>query len=233
MRRVHAMGTFWIAKQSLEHLESIRLHELNAVLELIPPESHILEIGAGTGWQAQALERQGHHVEAIDLASSNYRENMIWPVTDYDGERIPYPPNSFDIVFSSNVLEHIPHLHEFQSEIHRVLKPTGHAIHVVPSSTWSLWTNITTVLRYWSMANAHGEHASNAWQEIIQFSQRTWTTLFEATGWTVTVRKPIRLLYSGCSIMDSRLSIPFRAKLSYVLGGSCNLFMLKSDSTAP
>jgi 2-polyprenyl-3-methyl-5-hydroxy-6-metoxy-1,4-benzoquinol methylase len=226
MRRARTTATFWVAEQSLAHLESIRLHELSAVLELIPPESHILEIGAGTGWQAQALERQGHKVSAIELASSNYRDRKVWPVTEYDGEHIPYAPHSFDIVFSSNVLEHIPHVREFQREIHRVLKPTGHAIHVVPSSTWSVWTNLTTLLKYWTIARPHGEHAANATVEIFHFSRRAWIDLFESSGWIVTLHKPVRLFYSGCSVMDQRLSMRSRAKLSYLLGGSCNLFML-------
>ena len=130
--RIHAVATFWIAKQSLEHLEAIRMQELSTALEHIPAGSSILEIGAGTGWQARELERHGHAVSAIDLASSNYRAHLVWPVTEYDGEHIPFPNNSFDIVFSSNVLEHIPHLPEFETEIIRVLKPTGQLLLNVP-----------------------------------------------------------------------------------------------------
>ena len=227
--RIHAVATFWIAKQSLEHLEAIRMQELSTALEHIPAASSILEIGAGTGWQARELERHGHAVSAIDLASSNYRAHLVWPVTEYDGEHIPFPNNSFDIVFSSNVLEHIPHLPEFETEIIRVLKPTGRAIHVVPSSSWCVWTNFTTLLKHWSVAKPDGEHSSTATAEILTFARRSWRKLFKSNGWLVVQQKPIRLFYSGCSIMDRRLSINLRIKLSYLLGGSCILFVLQSN----
>ena len=232
-QRLHAIGTCWIAKQSLDHLEAIRLHELQAVLELIPPRSSVLEIGAGTGWQARALAEHGHQVSAVEVASSNYREELVWPVTEYDGEHIPFPPDSFDIVFSSNVLEHIPNVREFQRELHRVLKPGGSAIHVVPSSAWSLWTNLTTVLKQWRIAEPHGEHAKNATVEILQFRRQAWENLFTKSGWSVIVQKPIRLFYSGCSIMDRRLGIASRVKLSYLLGGACHLFVLRPRANGP
>jgi len=132
---------------SLKHLKAIRLDELNKVVLEIKTEklsgSKLLEIGAGTGWQAKALTQQGYTVEAIDVKESNYSEERIWPVLDYDGKTIPFYDNYFDVIFSSNVLAHIPHLEDFQAEIKRVLKYDGIVIHVVPSGSWRFWTNIT------------------------------------------------------------------------------------------
>jgi SAM-dependent methyltransferase len=67
----------------------------------------------------------------------------VWPVRDYDGVNIPFPNEQFDVVFSSNVLEHIPHVESFQKEIQRVLKPGGIAVHCIPTPTWRLWTTFT------------------------------------------------------------------------------------------
>jgi ubiquinone/menaquinone biosynthesis C-methylase UbiE len=133
---------------SLEHLEPIRLYELDKVLSLVSELKTekknliILEVGAGTGWQAKKLNENGYTVKAIDIEDSDYSDNRIWPITNYDGKRIPFTDNYFDIVFSSNVLEHISHLDEFQIEMQRVLKSDGIAIHIVPSGSWRLWTNI-------------------------------------------------------------------------------------------
>jgi SAM-dependent methyltransferase len=66
----------------------------------------------------------------------------VWPITDYDGRRIPFPDQSFDVVFSSNVLEHIPHVESFQAEIQRILRPGGIAVHLVPSASWRVWTSL-------------------------------------------------------------------------------------------
>lgn len=131
---------------NLRYLESIRLSELENVLTEIksekPGRNIILEIGAGTGCQTKKLSENGYMVEAIDIEDSNYSESRIWPILNYDGEHIPFPDSHFDIVFSSNVLEHITHLRRFSDEIKRVLKLDGIAIHIVPSGSWRFWTNV-------------------------------------------------------------------------------------------
>jgi len=123
------------------------LLELDLVLSEIkrekPGGNKILEIGAGSGWQAKKLNDSGYSVEAIDVESSNYSEHKVWPIKIYDGEHIPFPDDYFDIIFSSNVLENIHNVLTFQHEMKRTLKAGGIAIHVVPSGTWRFWTNIS------------------------------------------------------------------------------------------
>lgn len=135
---------------NFNHFKLIRLIELgNALAELTKlsaSKGSLLEIGAGAGWQAQELSKKGYKVDAIDIKSSQYLKDSIWPVKEYDGFNIPFPDNYFDYIFSSNVLEHIPHIEKFQSEIYRVLKNRGLAIHIVPSASWRFWTNITHYL---------------------------------------------------------------------------------------
>ncbi len=226
-RRVRAVGTFWIAEPSLKHLEAIRAYELSVVCELLPTSGRLLEIGAGAGWQAKALEAKGYEVSGIDIPSSNYRSEIIWPVTEYDGHRIPFEDQTFDIIFSSNTLEHIPHVVDFQKEILRVLKPGGMVIHLVPSGTWRFWTNLTHLLKRWNFPDVHGELAGNSLSEIYFFSRHWWTQLFQMSGWVISQRRSNRLFYTGHSIMDSRLSMGVRRWLSRILGGSCNLFVLR------
>ena len=60
----------------------------------------------------------------------------VFPVELYDGRRLPCADRACDVVFSSNVLEHVPHVEAFQAELHRVLKPGGIAIHLMPTPTW-------------------------------------------------------------------------------------------------
>ena len=122
------------------YLEAIRNYELDLVLKVLPRGGRVLEVGAGSGWQARRLAARSFAVEAIDLADTIYKDGRVWPVQEYDGVRIPFPDRSFDIVFSSNVLEHIPHVEAFQAEVLRVLKPEGLCVHVVPTAAWRLWT---------------------------------------------------------------------------------------------
>lgn len=76
----------------------------------------------------------------------------------------------------------------------------------------------------------HGEHAGNSFIEIYYFSRWYWRHLFHKTGWKIESVKPIGLFYTGSSIMDSRLSIGIRSKLSLVMGSACNTFILRSNN---
>jgi ubiquinone/menaquinone biosynthesis C-methylase UbiE len=97
--------------------------ELEKIASLFPAGARVLEIGAGTGKQALELQRRSFEVSAIELADSNYAANRVFPIKDYDGRSIPLPDASVDVVFSSNVLEHVPDLSRMHAEIRRVLAP--------------------------------------------------------------------------------------------------------------
>ena len=137
----------------IDHLHSLRSYELELVINYLKryfsdrKDIRILEIGAGTGWQAEQLSRLGYFVDAIDLPSSNYRDQRVFKVLDYDGNTIDYKDDYFDVIYSSNVLEHVPHIKSFQFEMKRVLKKDGICIHLMPSSSWRIWTSFTYYLR--------------------------------------------------------------------------------------
>jgi SAM-dependent methyltransferase len=127
---------------TLSNLEQLRAVELTTVLQYFPSGSTILELGAGTGWQARELALRGFTVSAIDVPQSAYKDNKVWKVIEYDGNQIPFPDCSFDVVFSSNVLEHVPNIGFLHEEMKRVLKAEGIAVHVLPTTGWRFWTNI-------------------------------------------------------------------------------------------
>ena len=54
-------------------------------------------------------------------------------ITNAKGENIPFPDNSFDIVFSSTVLEHTDNPLQVIQEAIRVLKPGGHLQFIFPN----------------------------------------------------------------------------------------------------
>ncbi len=70
------------------------------------------------------------------------RRSGLFPIIDYDGRAIPLPDASVDVVFSSNVLEHVRDLASLQTEIKRVLAPNGMCLHVLPTHAWRMWTTI-------------------------------------------------------------------------------------------
>src|SRR5436309_261412 len=95
---------------SIEFLHTIREHEIEMISKHFAPGARILEIGGGTGYQAKLLADRGFKVATIDVGTSNYKDERVFPVTEYDGKVFPFPDATFDVVFSSNVLEHIADL---------------------------------------------------------------------------------------------------------------------------
>ena len=143
-----------------DFLEAIRLSELTQIDAIVsatvPAGACILEIGAGTGWQARELATRGYQVSAIDIPTSNHGKARIWPIIDFDGRHIPFPDASFDIVYSSNVLEHVEDIDTLNREMARVLRPGGHAVHYVPTSAW----------RAWSLAAFYPALLRDAWRRL-------------------------------------------------------------------
>ena len=89
------------------------------------------------------MAKSGCVVTSIDLAARQRSDRQYFPVIDYDGEQLPFSENSFDVVYSSNVLEHVERLEVTLAEIQRVLRKHGIAIHVLPTPTWRIWTSLT------------------------------------------------------------------------------------------
>ena len=127
---------------SVEFLHIIREYEYRKIVERFLPGIRILEIGGGTGYQAKRLTEDGYIVASIDIPNSNYADQLEFPVQPYDGRNIPFPDDSFDVVFSSNVLEHVLDLSYLQAEMKRVLKAGGCCVHLMPTGAWRFWTNV-------------------------------------------------------------------------------------------
>jgi ubiquinone/menaquinone biosynthesis C-methylase UbiE len=99
------------------------------------PFEDALEIGAGTGYfslnllQAGAIER----ATATDISPgmlARLQENAAGLGLDVrtaaaEAETLPFPEESFDLVFGHAVLHHIPDLSQAFSEFARVLRPGG------------------------------------------------------------------------------------------------------------
>lgn len=243
-----------------KHLKIIRQYELQQALQYFPTSGHILEIGAGAGWQAQWLSNRGYEVTATDIPESRYLQNKVFPIILYDGINLPFPDSSFDIIFSSNVLEHISDLDAFEDEIKRVIKPRGIAVHILPTTTWRFWTFLGHYL--WvcrrlfdeiqkrnsqkEIINSNFLYTDNRWRylfwpnrhgalgnslsELYRFSYRSWSKHFTLHGWQLYRRKESEFFYTGNQIFHSKISSNTRRKLAYFLGSSSRIYILKSTN---
>ncbi len=125
---------------SSNHIEAIRSEELRRVLAQAPGiRGPLLEIGGGSGYQAQILSQTVSDVISVDVSRAA-RGGEHYPVCIYDGKSLPFPDGHFNTLYSSHTLEHVVDGEAFQRELRRVLAPDGTAIHVLPSSIWRLAT---------------------------------------------------------------------------------------------
>jgi SAM-dependent methyltransferase len=94
----------------------------------------VLEIGLGQGAESEQLIRRGARWSGLDLTQESVdrvRARLTVRNLPHDEVRqgsalaIPWPDDSFDVVFSHGVLHHVPDVRAAQHEIHRVLKPGG------------------------------------------------------------------------------------------------------------
>ena len=96
----------------------------------------VLEVGCGLGTDGAQFAKAGARYTGIDLTDAAVElakrrfELFDLPGTFRvaDAERLDFPVNSFDLVYSHGVLHHTPETAAAVREIHRVLRPGGKAV---------------------------------------------------------------------------------------------------------
>ncbi|MCI0804154.1 MAG: class I SAM-dependent methyltransferase [Chloroflexi bacterium] len=128
------VDTYGLPADNWHHF--LRLRDLRQILAEVPLEgvTRVLELGAGDGVQSSALREHFAEVTPIDIAPSGDVDGLIVA----DASSLPFVDSYFDLVFSSNVLEHIEDLDACMAEMKRVLAPGGIMIHSMPTGTWKL-----------------------------------------------------------------------------------------------
>jgi 2-polyprenyl-3-methyl-5-hydroxy-6-metoxy-1,4-benzoquinol methylase len=101
----------------------------------------ILDIGCNLGSLINLLYENGYsEVYGLDIRSEAIKEGQrLYPklkkrLKDYDGNKIPFPDEYFDVVLMFDVIEHIPKLEKFlKEEVYRILKKDGIFIFQTPN----------------------------------------------------------------------------------------------------
>ena len=171
----------------MQALSIIRKYEIDIAIQHFPSivqgtSCQVLELGAGTGQQAKYLSHKGYSVFAVDLPSSSYKDTRIFKIEEYDGKKIPAEDESFDVVFSSNVLEHVVRIDDVLQETHRVLKKNGIAIHIIPSPSCRIWSipahYIWLTKRVICRLNLHSNSKTNTRSPRTPVSMKEWFGTF-------------------------------------------------------
>lgn len=241
---------------SIEQLNVLRAAEITEIAPHVPLRARVLEIGAGTGQQALELQRRGFDVNAIEVADSAYAKTRVFPVIDYDGAHIPFPNGNFDVVFSSNALEHLRDLTGLHVEIRRVLKPDGIAIDVLPTHAWRFWSTVSSFVNapvylgaalHRMLPGSHDQRSvGRAWYEALRACgaavlqprhgergfglAELW--LFHPRWWRRNFeRNGFALLCDKPMGLFYTGSMVFGARLAHILGSACHLYVMRPAET--
>lgn len=101
--------------------------------------SRLLDAGCGTGFFSAQAGRLGAHVISLDIGKNLLRETRrkgISAVVAADAARMPFPDAAFDVVVSSECIEHTISPPATLRELIRVLRPEGWLAVTCPNSLW-------------------------------------------------------------------------------------------------
>jgi SAM-dependent methyltransferase len=116
------------ADKSVYHLDLAH----SAILNDLPPNARVLEIGCGGGQMRLHLQERGVRYVGVDIsAGERVLEDLRahgGPDLLCDAHFLPFPDNSFDVVYASAVFEHLASPFLGAQEVARVLKRRGRFI---------------------------------------------------------------------------------------------------------
>jgi 2-polyprenyl-3-methyl-5-hydroxy-6-metoxy-1,4-benzoquinol methylase len=145
----------------------------------------LLDVGCGSGENSRALAEKGFKVHGVDIspaAIERYcRQGFDGRVCDIEGG-LGYPQASFDIVFCSEVIEHMVSPELLVGEMARVLKPGGHLVLSTPNSGFWLY-RLLGMLGYTVSELQHPKHFQFFSQRsLIKLLKSAPLVLVQATG---------------------------------------------------
>ena len=123
-----------------DDLDQYHFEKLHHLLRLVDFDGYrgrsVLDVGCGAGVDLARFARGGAAVtgvdlapSAIDLARTNFAQQGLHGRFEVaDGEALPFPDNSFDMVFAHGVVQYTANPRRLVEECRRVLKPGGQAV---------------------------------------------------------------------------------------------------------
>jgi SAM-dependent methyltransferase len=124
--RYQAMRPGW--RSSGDQLEALVRSHLTA-------ESAVLDLGCGRGGVVELFWRDVKLAAGLDPDSPSLTEHRApgMPILRGVGERLPFAGESFDLILSLWVLEHLKEPLTVLNEVRRVLRPGGHFVFLTPN----------------------------------------------------------------------------------------------------
>jgi len=157
---------------------------LSALQESLPLFSgRLLDYGCGRlPYKKYILEHSGvTEYIGLDIETALNYDN-VKPDAVWDGTIIPYPDGSFDVVFATEVFEHVHDLEHALCEIYRVLKQGGILFFTIPY-VWPLH----------EVPNDEYRYTPFALEQIFKRAAFSETEIKPTGGWNATLAQMLGL----------------------------------------
>ena len=111
-----------------------KAQKISSILQRLAPlgsGGSALDVGCGAGFVAQHLQRPGWSAVALDIADQRTTSGFDFVVGR--AEALPFPSETFSVVVSNQVIEHVVDAAAHLREVRRVLAPGGFAYLATPN----------------------------------------------------------------------------------------------------
>lgn len=108
------------------------------LLDLIPSQSNILEIGSATGLFLKYMDEKGHKSTGIEICTESVeygRKTHGVNLINLPLEEAVLEENSFDFIHFSHLIEHLNEPGSFLEKVYSLLKKGGYIIVTTPNSS--------------------------------------------------------------------------------------------------
>ena len=185
---------------------AMELNRRQILTDLPRHGGRLLDLGCDDGdWTmklASVTPREGvHGVEVVEERAVAARSRGVDVVVADLAHVLPLPADTFDVIHANQVIEHVPDIDLFATEVRRLLKPGGLAI--VSTENTSSWHNVFAAFCGWQMFSStnlsgvrlgignplavhrgESDHVKT-WTHKVLFSARGLREFFEAHGFEI------------------------------------------------
>jgi len=177
---------------------------MHAELRDLPNSAPVLEVGCGDASFTADLANHFSGVTAIDISAGQIAENAArFPgikFLQHDvAERFPFADGTFEVIWCSEVLEHLFDPAFALREMHRILKPGGRLLATVPYH--GRFKNVLIALFKWD------DHFVPSSPHIRFYTNRSLSRITSAAGFkaikikTCGMGRPLRDLFVATNIL--------------------------------
>jgi|GEM_PF-2039557 len=138
----------------------------------------ILHVGNGLGYASSLIKEKNPDIIPLDISIQEDTINKD-EVVLYDGEKIPYNDQSFDVVLCDYVIHHTPNPELFMQELRRVVKSGGLLI-VIEQTYENLFQKCKLVHNCKKQNNDSEQKVQIYWKSY--FSRKSIRKAFELLG---------------------------------------------------